>query len=990
MSTTETSSIPSAFESRSSLAELVAARAAEQPGAIAVEDGERRLTYAELDLAATSVAAGLRAAGVGDQEVVGVCLPRSWQAVCAFVGVVRAGAAYVPVVPTHPAERRRALLELAGANTVLTAPATTAGCRPRCVPRCRSTGSFRRLRPGALRPGGDRLAYVLFTSGSTGVPKGVEITHATLAHVLASGSDLVPEPGDAVLGVAPTEFDISVLEMWGALAAGGRLVLVPPGRPDPRALGRLIAERQVTYAFFAAGLFEQVVHAALPDLAGMRLIAAGGDVMSPAAAKAILDAHPGVRVVNGYGPTETSIIASSFEVTSVDGSPLPIGRPLRGYEFHVLDEDGRPVVDGESGELWIGGPGVARGYRGDPERSADRFRPSPLATDPGARMYGSGDVVRRREDGEFQFLGRIDHQVKISGHRVEPGEVEQALGCHPEVRHAAVVAREDVAGHKRLVAFAAPCARVATRSARQLLDHLAERLPSYMLPATVEILAGAAADRRAARSTARPCRARRAHAARTRRPGRLGSSPRPWPSCSASTRSGPDEDFFAAGADSLLAIQLVGRLRGRFESGLGVDAIFESRTPRGLAARIDAGEGTGPGRPPLVATPVSGPTPVSFAQRRAWLFERMNPDSLAFQFACVLHLEGDLDEESLAAALGDLIARHEILRTGLVERDGEPVQIVAREVPLPLEVVDLPGESGAEWARLVRSRVRTRIAARAGAAGALDAGPAGGAALVADRRRAPRGPRRLVVHDLPLRAGRALLGPGRAAAAEPAAAARRSSATSPAGSAPALDPELERAQLDHWRRTPRSRSGPARPPPRPAPPPARVVRRRLGSARAATPALAADVRGLAREEGATSFMACLAAFAALLGRYADRDDVQIGSGLANRRDPAAERLVGMTVATVALRIDLSGDPTVRELLRRVRGAVLGAMANSDVPFEQVVEDAGPEPASRGRSPLVQTLFSFDDAPAGAPDAGPASRPRSCRPFPTEPPRPTST
>ena len=959
MSTTDNSSFSSAIESRVSLAGIVAARAAEQPDAIAIEDGEVRLSYAELDAAAANIAAGLRAGGVGDQEVVGVCLPRSWQAVCAFVGAVRAGAAYVPISSTHPAERQRAVLELAGAVTVLTGAGHDGGLPPG-VQRLDAEALALAYDPeqAPCAPGGDRLAYVLFTSGSTGVPKGVEITHATLAHVFGCGSPLVPVAGDTVLALAPLEFDIAAQETWGALLAGGRLVLAPPGRPDPRALGRLIADRNVTYAMFAAGFFEQMTHAALPDLAGMRLVASGGDVMSAAAATAVLAAHPHVRLLNAYGPTETTIIASGYELTGDDGSPLPIGQPLPGYAFHVLDEDGRPLPEGEPGELWIGGAGVARGYRGDPERTADRFRPDPFAGDPAARMYGSGDIVRQREDGEFMFLGRSDHQVKIAGYRVEPGEVEQALGGHPEVRHAAVVARDDGGGHKRLVGFAA-LDEGSGASERVLLDHLAERLPTYMVPAKIAILpelpltARGKVDRAA---LPEPTRTRGEGTAT----GTAGVVAETIAELLGLDDVGPDEDVFALGADSLLAIQLIGRLRERLQAELDVDAIFEARTPRALAARLDSGAGARPTRPPLLPARSAGPVPASFAQRRAWLFERMNPDSLAFQFACAIHFEGDLDETALASALGDLIERHEILRTALVDRNGEPVQLVHERVPLPLEVVDLADESDGQWERLLRSTVRTRIE--------LDKAPLVRWTLVrrGEGRHALIGIEHHAIHDgwsfvvvlselSELYSARV---EGRAPNLPPPLLQFGDFAH---WERAALTPELEREQLNYWRGA-LDRDPPLLELPVDRPRPQQESFAGSSVRRQVDPSLLADVRTLAREEGGTSFMACLAAFATLLGRHADSDDIQVGSGLANRRDPAAERLVGMLVTTVALRIDLSGDPTVRELLRRVRDTVVGGMVNADVPFDRVVEALAPQ-RQAGRSPLVQTLFSFDDTPA---------------------------
>ena len=417
------------------MVDLVNARAGSDPDGIAVEDGEKRLTYAELDAAGAVIAAALRADGCEQEEPVGVCLPRSWRAVCAFLGTVRAGAAYVPIGPGYPALRKRELLKPAGARRVLTDVGAVAG-----LPATARLLDVETLAAGPapndeIAPGGDRLAYLLFTSGSTGTPKGVEITHRNLLHVLGCGSDLLPQEGDTVLGVAPLEFDISALEMWGALAVGARLVLAPPGRPDPRELGRLIAARGVTFAFFAAGLFEQVVRAALPDLGGMRLIAAAGDVMAPAALRAdarLPSRPPGDERVRADRDDDRRLRVRGHRGRRHAAADRPAAARLRlpRPRRAML----RPVPDGEPGELWIGGPASAAATAATPSRTRDRFRPDPFATElPGARMYGTGDRVRRREDGEYLFLGRTDHQVKISGHRVEPGEVEQVLGAHPDV-----------------------------------------------------------------------------------------------------------------------------------------------------------------------------------------------------------------------------------------------------------------------------------------------------------------------------------------------------------------------------------------------------------------------------------------------------------------------------------------------------------------------------------------------------------------------------
>jgi amino acid adenylation domain-containing protein len=956
LSSSQTSPIP---ELDRSIAALVAERAVEQPGAVALEDGELRLTYAELDAAGAAIAAGLRESGVGAEEPVGVCLPRSWQSICAFLGIARAGAAYLPISPAYPAERQRALLELAGARLALSDAGHDQGL----------PGELRRLEVEALAgtradgvvpiaPGGDRLAYVLFTSGSTGTPKGVEVTHRNLVHLLRSDTDMVPRPDDVVLQVVPLEFDVSGLEIWGALLNGARLVIAPRGRPDPRRLGSLIAARGVTFLGISTGVLHELVGAALPDLGGLRLAVAVGDVLSPKLAGELLSAHPKVRLLNGYGPTEATIAASSHEVLAAAG-PVPIGRALPGYRLHVLDESLSPVPEGEPGELWIGGGGVARGYRNDPDRTAASFRDDPVH---GGTMYRSGDRVKMREDGELLFLGRFDDQVKISSQRVEPGEVEQALAGHPGLRQAAVVAREDVPGHKRLVGYAVPRPG-ADPTPGELRDHLARQLPSFMVPSSIVLLDGLPLNERG-----------KVDRAALPAPGRAGSAavatdPRVDPVAKLMAEVlrlesvGPEENFFELGGTSLLAIQLIGRLRLRLQVDVDIGAIFEAPSPAALVERLDRGAAGGsPPLPALRSGPRQGTAPVSAAQRRAWLFGRINPESIAYQFAAIFRFEGSLDETALEGAMADLMGRHEIFRTSFEERDGEPIQVIHGEAPVPLEKLDLRDQGEAAWPRLVRDRVRTRI-------------DPGRAPLLrwtllrlGDSRWALVQVEHHLIHDgwsFAVLAGElAELYSARAEGRDPALAPVEVQFQDYARWERAVHgSEAIGRQLDHWKLS-LDPDPPLLELPTDRPRPAREsfaggsVRRRL------EPGLADELRAIAHEENATLFMITLAAFYAQLQRYSGSDDVQVGSGFANRHEPSSERLIGMALNTVALRCDLDGDPTVRELLGRVRRVALDAYANADAPFDKVVEAIKP-PRDPRRSPLIQTLFSFHDAPRPA-------------------------
>jgi amino acid adenylation domain-containing protein len=889
----------------------------------------------------------LAAAGVEPEDVVAVCLPRSWRTVCAYLGAVRAGAGYMPLNPCHPPRRRQKLVELAGAQLVVgdgsegsldvdELLATPAASAP----------------PAA--PGGDRLACILFTSGSTGTPKAVEITHAGLVNLLRAPSDLLPSPDDAVLHKAVLDFDGSVLEIWAALLNGARLVVSPPGDPNPVTIGRVIVRHGVTMAIFPPGLLGEMARGALPSLAGLRVLAAGGDVLPPALVDELRAASPKTRLVNLYGPTETTIFACAYEVTGELGETIPIGRAVPGCTLHVLDEDGTPVADGKPGELWIGGAGVARGYRNDPERTAERFHPNPFD---GGLMYRSGDLVRRREDGQLLFLGRVDDQVKLAGHRVEPGEIERALAAQPEVREAAVAVREDVPGHKRVIGYAVP-RQGNELDADELRARLEAELPKFMVPATIVPLEQLPLTERGKID-------RRALPAPPREAERETLDPRLEPIAAAMAEVlrlesvGPREDFFALGGTSLLALRLTGLLRDRLGTDLGIGDVFDARTAVALAERIEQGSSRPPGLPPLTHTEPQPTAPLSGAQRRSWLFCRMHPESVAYQFAAIFRLEGELDEAALRGSLTELIRRHEILRTSFETRDGEPVQVIHPPFEPPLAEIDLRGEHPAAWARLAREKVREQIE--------LMPAPLVRWTLVQLGERSWRliQVEHHLVHDgwsFSLLSGE--LGELYSARVEgrapelPEPVAQFQDYTR--WEQEARSSEAVRRQVEHWAEVldpdpPLLQLPGARPRPPRESFSGGLVRRLLPAE------LVERIRALGGECEATLFMVSVAAFLTQLQRYSGQDRQQIGTGIANRREPLAERLIGMTVNTVALRCDLGGDPTVRELLARVRAMAIKAYANADAPFDAVVDAIGAR-RDPGRSPLIQTLFSFHDAP----------------------------
>ncbi|MGP8007486.1 MAG: amino acid adenylation domain-containing protein [Acidimicrobiales bacterium] len=968
------------YERDATIDQVIADRVAERPDAVAVEDDHRSLTYAELDGAASRLAGRLAPLLDGPDQCIAVLADRSIEAVVAFVAVLKAGAAFVPLDAELPTERLELMLGDTRARAVV-APAHLAGraSEVAAVPVVVLVVGDDPPDPGAGplagRPtdaGPTSLAYVMYTSGSSGRPKGVGVEHRGVLRYVRGAHDLIPGTDDGVLHVSQLGFDASTYEIWGALCNGARLVVHPPGRPDPVAVGGTIERHGVTIGLFPTGILHQMIDAALPSLGHYRLVMAGGDVLSPAHARRLRQAHPGTRLVNTYGPTEATVTAAVHEVGEVPpGRSIPIGRPLANTRLHVLDAALAPVAPGEAGELCIGGDGVARGYLHRPDADAERFVPDPFGPEPAGRLYRSGDLVRLLADGDLEFLGRLDDQVKIRGYRVEPGEVTAVLAGHPAVEAAAVVAREERSGHKRLVGYVAAGYGV---DAFRLRRYLRSRLPEYMVPSSFVVLdelpltANGKVDRSALPAPTRSGPGAPLSTGTERSIGEL------WAAVLEVDQVMSDDDFFEAGGDSLLALQLLSQIRDRLGVGLPLDAVFDCRTPAALASLVDGGpadrgaDPVGATLPPLETGDHPGTSPVSIAQSQACFLSELADEALPYQAQAVLHLEGPLDVRALHRALQTIADRHEVLRTTFPKVRGTWMQQVESSVTVKLPVVDLRSEPEPEsaLADLVAGLVGQRIH--------IDRLPLvrWTLARLADERCALICVEHHLVHDgWSFAATIAELGAlYRAYAADqpdPLPPLRAQYADFAAWQRAFAGTGAGRAQLDYWRR---QLAGAAPPPRLPSDRPAPAVRSFRGvSVRCDLDPMVIDaLRRTANRFGCTPYMVMTAAFAVFLARLSGETDVVLGSGLANRRLAGTEPMFGMFVNTVALRVDLSGDPSVATVLARVRQSSLGAFAHQELPFEEVVRLLDPE-RHTGHNPFYDHLFSFHDSPIPEVDLG---------------------
>ncbi|MER8187219.1 amino acid adenylation domain-containing protein [Kitasatospora sp. NPDC094015] len=936
------------------------ARAAATPELTAVVFGEQRLSYAELAARVELTARHLAALGAGPGHVVALALPRSADLVAALLGVLKSGAGYLPVDLDHPDERISLMLEDAAPLLTLTT-AEVAARHPVLV--AHGLGALPVTELGALaaeprRPDADDLAYVIHTSGSTGRPKGVQVPHRGLANMLEHhGSTVFARAVEAAGGrrlraahTASFSFDSSWEQLLWLIRGHELHVYGEDLRRDPQALAaRLLADRidtlDVTPSFG-----QQLVEWGLLDSAEHRplLFLVGGEAVGEALWTRIRETE-GVLGHNFYGPTEYTVDTLG---AALDESPTPfVGRPIGNTRVYVLDARLRPVPPGVPGELYIAGPGLARGYGNRPALTASRFVADPFGA-PGGRMYRTGDLVRWRADGTLDYLGRDDDQVKIRGFRVEPGEVEAALGALPGVAHAAVVVRAD-GGVKRLVGYAV-AAPAAGLDAGELRKALAAQLPEYLVPAAIVLLdalplnVNGKLDRQALPEPAAAAFA--APAGRGPRDEREAVLCGVFADVLGLPSVGVDDDFFSLGGHSLLATRVIGRIRSALGVSTAVRDLFETRTAAALAARLATAAA---GRPGPVARPRPEPVPLSAAQARLWFLHRLEGASTAYTIPCALRIDGAVEPEALRAAFGDVLARHEALRTVFPDRDGRPYQriLTPEQAGVPFTVEEVTShrlDHAVAAAGAYAFELAEEIPVRATL---LSAGPQRHVLSIALHHIAgDEWSEGVLLRDLDQAYAARLA--GRAPQFAPLPLQYADHALWQAELLTEQDGPAA-AQTRYW--TERLAALPAElalPTDRARPAEATG---RGSSVRLRLPdELHGALRAYARRTGATPFMVTQAAAALLLGGFAGSTDVALGTPVAGRADEAVESVVGFFVNTLVLRHDLSGEPSFDELVARSRETVLGALAHQDLPFDRLVEIVNPE-RTLGRHPLFQVM-----------------------------------
>jgi amino acid adenylation domain-containing protein len=941
------------------------------PDNVAVVFGDLSLTHAQLNARANQLAHYLRARGIGPEVTVAICMERCVEMVVGLIGILKAGGAYVPLDPAYPGERQAFMLDDSRAAVVLTqrhlAERDQLAATVQVI--CLDSDSEAIARESDRNPSPvthDRnAAYVIYTSGSTGQPKGVVVEHRGLVNAIAWLNDTLELSGDdRCLLKTPITFDAAGRELFPILMAGGRLVIAEPeGHRDCRYIAETMRSENISLlhcvpSFLRLLVEEPAFEAALT----LRAVMCGGEALPPEVV-ARFHHRSKAKLYNVYGPTET-IIDSAFGLCESEAveSTTSIGRPIPNAIIYIADDRLRLVPIGVTGNLYIGGVGLARGYLNRAELTAEKFIPDPFSVTPGERLYKTGDLARYLADGRIEFLGRADHQVKIRGFRIELGEVETVLGQHPGVSQSAVVAEELATGEKRIIAYVVGEAGVPV-PAGELRAFLKARLPEHMVPAAfvaldaIPLTPNGKVDRRALLALERTNQEPEHRFVAPRTPAEELVA-RVWSHVLGVERIGIHDNFFDLGGHSLLATQAISRLREAFAVEMPLRRLFEMPTVASLAESIEATGRAGNNlvAPPIVRVPRGADLPLSFAQQRLWFIDQLEPGSSVYNFPAAVRLKGPLNVEVLERSINEIVKRHEVMRTTFTTVEGRPVQVIAQALTITMPVLSL--EALPEDER--ETRVVQLAIEEARRPFDLARGPLLRASLIRLSEEEHVG--LLTMHHIvsdgwstgilireiaffyeSLSSGRAAALPELPVQYADFAHWQRNW----------LQGEVLETQLNYWKQQLLGAQLLELPADRPRP-----SVQTLGGAHQSmllAKELTEGIRALSRDEGTTLFMTLLAAFKILLHRYTGQDDVVIGTPIANRNRLEIEGLIGFFVNTLVMRTDLSGDPSCREMLRRVREVCLGAYAHQDLPFERLVEELHLQ-RNLGRNPLFQVML----------------------------------
>ncbi len=944
--------------------QLFAEQVAKTPDAVAVEFEEQKLTYRQLNQRADELANYLQALGVGPEVLVGICVERSLEMVIGLLGVLKAGGAYVPIDPAYPEERIALMLSDSGASVLLTQEKLAATLPKHDARTVYLDRNLPETSPAAAPtpPAPENLAYVIYTSGSTGKPKGVQISHRALVNFLAS---MQQTPGiaanDVLLAVTTISFDIAGLELYLPLTVGARVVLASrTAASDGTQLAEKISASGATVMQATPATWRLLLASGWRGSKNLKILC-GGEALPVDLAEELLSR--GGSVWNLYGPTETTIWSAVCEVDAqkLEGSSVPVGRPIANTQIYLLDNSQNLVPVGVPGEIYIGGDGLARGYLNRPELTAEKFVANPF--NGGGKLYKTGDLARYLPDGKVEYIGRIDNQVKLRGHRIELGEIEALSNQHPGVRQAVVVAREDLPGDKRLVAYI--IASETPSSSDELRSWLKEKLPQYAIPSAFVFLdsfpltPNGKIDRKslpapevAPKENSRP---------RTPVEELVAGV---WQDVLGLAAVGREDNFFELGGHSLLATRVVSRLRQAFSAELPLRTLFERPTLAEFAAELAT---LGKANLPKIE-PVSRdrPLPLSFAQQRLWFLHQLNPGDASYNLVGGVRLTGKLDVKALEQSFGEIARRHEILRTSFAVANEQPVQVIDKISNASPTITDLrevpPKERDAEVKRLIDKEV--------GQPFDLTQTPLWRVALfqLDDCEHILVVTMHHIVADgwsmgVWIREFAALYNGYSCKERTPLPELTIQYADFASWQYRYLRGEVLENLLSYWRQQlagapatlelPMMRSRPAVP----------SKESRVESF-GVPPATAEKLQALSRREGVTMFMTLLAALQTLLHRYTNSDDIVVGTDVANRNRAETEPLIGFFVNLLVLRTNFAGNPTFKELLKRVREVALGAYAHQDLPFAKLVEALRPE-RKENATPLFQVLFVFQNAPMPA-------------------------